>query len=81
MKIGKSDSIETITPEHWQKLAAETKVSWPLPRQRIGHLSQRTLDALANDDLRTAATDDAVFDKAKSLITARASWYQKRISR
>ena len=33
MKIGKSDSIETITPEHWQKMAAETKVSWPLLRE------------------------------------------------
>jgi len=80
MKIGKSDSIETITPEHWQKLAAETQTSWPLLRERIGHLSERTMDALASDDVR-AATDGAMFEKTKSLISERASWYKTRISR
>jgi len=40
----------------------------PFCRERIGHLSERTLDALADNDLRAAASDDAMFEKAKSLI-------------
>jgi hypothetical protein len=31
----KSDSIEKITPGHWQKLAEETATNWPLLRQRL----------------------------------------------
>ncbi len=37
------------------------------------------MDALADDDLRTGATDDAMFGKARSLISERAPWLRKRI--
>jgi serine/threonine-protein kinase HipA len=81
MKIGKSDSIETITPDHWQKMAAETHASWPLLRERIQYLSMRTMDALANDDLRAAANDTATFEKVRSLIGERASWFHRTVRR
>ncbi|HTY61518.1 MAG TPA: type II toxin-antitoxin system HipA family toxin, partial [Acidobacteriota bacterium] len=46
MKIGKSDSIERITPAHWQKMAQESRVGWPMLRERIADLCGKVVDRL-----------------------------------
>lgn len=73
MKIGKSDSIETITPAHWQKMAKETRISWPMLRERIAALCQRTLTALRDTDLRKATDNAPTADRVAGIIEARAS--------
>ncbi|HZL35161.1 MAG TPA: type II toxin-antitoxin system HipA family toxin [Tepidisphaeraceae bacterium] len=72
MKIGKSDSMETITPTHWQKMAVESGLSWPLLRERIADLSQRTLNCLRDDSLRGASNDTAIADHVSGIIEVRA---------
>jgi serine/threonine-protein kinase HipA len=73
MKIGKSDSIETVTPAHWQKMAQETHVSWPLLRERIADLSGRTLAELPNTRASIATNDLTTADRVAGIIEGRAS--------
>jgi serine/threonine-protein kinase HipA len=73
MKIGKSDSMETVTPAHWQKMAEETRVGWPTLRERIVDLSQKTLTGLQDKSVRHAANDTATVDRVAAIIEQRAT--------
>lgn len=73
MKIGKSDSIETITPAHWQKMAQETRVGWPMLRERIADLCGKTLAGLRDTEVRGAAHDATTVDHVAGIIEKRAS--------
>jgi serine/threonine-protein kinase HipA len=73
MKIGKSESMETITPAHWQKMAEETRVSWPMLRERIADLSHRTVTGLQDAAVRSAANDTITVDRVAGIIEERAS--------
>ena len=68
MKIGKSDSLETITPAHWQKMAEESRVSWPMPREIIVDHSQKTLAGLHDKGVRQPANDTATVDRVAAII-------------
>jgi hypothetical protein len=64
--------METITPTHWQKMAAESRLSWPRIRERIADLSQRTIACLHDDSVRSAANDSAIADHVAGIIERRA---------
>ena len=70
MKIGKSDSLESITAAHWQKMAQETQVGWPMLRDRIGELGQRTLEVLRSDAVRRCVAEA---HRVASIIEQRAA--------
>ncbi len=84
MKIGKSDSIETITPAHWQKMAQECRVGWPMLRERIGDLCGKVIEGLRNKDVQAphqslrhgagqaAANDLAMAERVDGIIQERA---------
>jgi serine/threonine-protein kinase HipA len=72
MKIGKSDSIERITPAHWQKMARESSVGWPMLRERIADLCGKCIDGLRNEAVLSAANDPAVVDRVAGIIQERA---------
>ena len=78
MKIGKSESIETITRAHWQKMAEETRVSWPMLRERIADLSHRTLTSLKGATVRSAAHDTPTADRVAGIIEGRVSAWLPR---
>jgi len=73
MKIGKSESIETITPAHWQKMAQESCVGWPMLRERIMGLCAKTVDGLQNKDAIRATNDAAMAERVAGIIEERAS--------
>ena len=73
MKIGKSDSIETITPAHWQKMAQECRVGWPMLRERIVDLCGRAIDGLRNEDVLAATNDPAMTERVAGIIQERAA--------
>ena len=79
MKIGKSDSMETITPAHWQKMAEETRVNWPILRERMVDLSQKTLTGLQDKGVRQAANDTATVDRVTAIIEGRATSLVQRL--
>jgi hypothetical protein len=73
MKIGRSDSLKAIRAAHWQKMATEIGVGWPMLRERIADLSQRTLTAVQNAGLRSTSNDPATADRVAKIIEERAT--------
>ncbi len=74
MKIGPCESIEKIRSAHWQKMAEETGVGWPMLRERIASLSRRTADALRDTAVRHRAGDDAAMvERIAGIIEKRAA--------
>jgi len=81
MKIGKSGSIENVTPVHWQKMALECRVGWPMLRERIADLCDRVIDGLRNEDLPAAANDLSMIERVSEIIRERAASLLRSISR
>jgi len=73
MKIGPSESIENITPTHWQKMAQEARLGWPMLRERIVDLCGKTLAGLRDKDVRSATNDAATVGRVAGIIEDRAS--------
>jgi serine/threonine-protein kinase HipA len=73
MKIGKSDSIEKITPAHWRKMAQESRVGWPMLRERIADLCGKVIDGLQNKDLLAATNDLTTAERVAGIIQERAA--------
>ena len=46
MKIGQCDSLDAITPVHWQKMTAEARLGWPMVRERLADLCRALQTAL-----------------------------------
>jgi serine/threonine-protein kinase HipA len=73
MKIGQGDSIERITPAHWQKMARESLVGWPMLRERIADLCGKCIEGLRNDDVLGAANDLPMAERVAGIIQERAA--------
>jgi serine/threonine-protein kinase HipA len=73
MKIGKSQSIETITPAHWQKMTQECRVGWPMLRERIVELCGKVLDELQRGVVLAAADDPTMTNRVASIIHERTT--------
>ncbi len=75
MKVGNSESIETIMPAQWQKMTQETHLGWPMVRERMTELSRRTLGAL--QELRPG---DAMSRRVARIVDERASALLHRLA-
>ncbi len=75
MKIGKSESIETITPAHWQKMAGECRVGWPMLRERIVDLCGKCIDGLRDEAVLNAANDPGMVERVAGIIKERAALF------
>ncbi len=73
MKIGKSDSIETITSAHWRKMAQDTGLGWPMVRERIVNQAQAVRVELAKPDLHQATGDESMSKRVADIIEQRAT--------
>ncbi len=73
MKIGQSDSIETITLAHWKKMTEETRLGWPMVRERITGLCRKTRAVLQDSRAWETPGDAATADRVASIVEARAS--------
>ena len=81
MKIGGSDSIDTITPEHWQKMAKETQIGWPGLREHINNLCTQTLANLRTGIVLTASPDEAMTQRVTAIIEERTSRLLRSLTR
>ena len=68
MKLGKARSINDMTLTHFQRMAEESQLGWPLVRERIAKLSQRIRDVLDNHSLDS---EDEMASKVAKLISGR----------
>ncbi|MFZ2656644.1 MAG: type II toxin-antitoxin system HipA family toxin [Victivallales bacterium] len=73
MKIGQSESIKTITAVNWQKMTHEARLGWPMVKERIMGLSQKTIDTLQKPQLKGMAGGDAMSGRVAGIIEERAS--------
>ena len=73
MKIGKSDSIEAIAPAHWQKMAHECRVGWPMLRERIVDLCGKVIEGLRSKDTLAATNDLTMAERVGGIIQERAA--------
>ncbi|MBI5528664.1 MAG: type II toxin-antitoxin system HipA family toxin [Deltaproteobacteria bacterium] len=73
MKIGGSDSIRAITAAHWKKMSQETRLGWPMVRERIERLCRTTLDALQEPGLKDASGDSAMFERISGIVAENAA--------
>ena len=79
MKIGQSDSIEEITPIHWQRMTQECSLGWPMLRERIAQLCHKTLARLSDTGVRGAANNDTTMARVAGIIEERASLLLRRL--
>jgi serine/threonine-protein kinase HipA len=73
MKIGNSESIEAITPVHWQKMAQESRVGWPMLRERIANLCVKTIAGLGNKEILAVGNDSAMSERVAAIIQERSA--------
>ena len=73
MKIGQCDSLDVITPAHWQKMTREARLGWPPVRERLANLCRTVQTQLREPALRQATGDDAMFERVAVIIGNRAA--------
>ncbi|OGV66116.1 MAG: hypothetical protein A2283_15230 [Lentisphaerae bacterium RIFOXYA12_FULL_48_11] len=73
MKIGKGDSLEDIKPTHWEKMAAETQLGWPMIRSRMMELAQVILDRIHDAQAKSGTTDRAMTDRVAAIVSERTT--------
>ena len=73
MKIGKGDSLEAITPTHWEKMAAETQLGWPMIRTRMMELAKIILDRLHDAQAKSGTIDRAMTDRIAAIVSERTT--------
>ena len=60
-------------PVHWQKMAQESRVGWPMLRERIVDLCGKTIAGLRHDDVLSAPNDAAMAARVAGIIQERAA--------
>jgi len=65
--------MDNVTPSHWKYMAEETRLGWPMLRERLTQMAQRILSGLDNPALHQAFSDDGVFEDVSWIIRERAS--------
>jgi serine/threonine-protein kinase HipA len=73
MKIGQCDSLDAITPVHWQKMTTEARLGWPMVRERLADLCRALQTALHALPLRQATGDNAIFERVAAIVENRTA--------
>lgn len=48
MKIGRSETLDSITVDHWRRMADESRLGWPLLRERVERMAGRVVAEVAD---------------------------------
>ena len=51
MKIGRCNSITAVNAGDWRQMTQETRLGWPMVRDRMAELAEKTVKALREPDL------------------------------
>jgi serine/threonine-protein kinase HipA len=73
MKIGRGESIEAIAPAHWRRMTEETRLGWPMVRERMADLCRKTVDRLRDPGVRSAANEKTTVDRVTGIVEKCAS--------
>lgn len=71
MKLGSAWKLAEVSPEHFQQLAKEAGLGWPLMRERLTHLCERIIET-AEKTQATEPEAEKVWRKLSTLVCDRA---------
>ena len=77
MKIGRSETMDSITAVHWKKMAEESKIGWPMVRDRIRQLSQVVATAVPQIREECSSHNPAKTAEVAAIILKRAEAFKK----
>ena len=80
MKIGRNESIETITAVHWKKMSEESKIGWPMVRDHIRQISQAVADNIRPIEEQCASQNPSKTLEVADIIHSRAESIQQGLS-
>jgi serine/threonine-protein kinase HipA len=80
MKIGKGKTLNEIEPVHFQKMATENRLGWPMVRERMGGLCRKVLEVLNERNLQSEATDTAMAAQVAGITSERASYMLRKLA-
>lgn len=73
MKIGKAKSLNEVTPDHFHKMATETRLGWPMIHERLRELCRRVAEALKDCSLLPETTDPEMTGQVAKIVSERTS--------
>lgn len=80
MKIGRSDSIDAVRLEHWQKMSKDCDLEWSMVKEQLTRLCCRIQTSLSDPALRKATGDDLIFERISGIILKQVA-FQLQISK
>lgn len=80
MKIGRSESIETLTAVHWKKMAEESNIGWPMVRDRIRQIAQTVAKTIRPVEAVCSSQNPAKASEVADMILRRAESIQEGLS-
>ena len=80
MKIGKGKSLNEIKPFHFQEMATENDLGWPMIRERMARLCRKVLDVLSERNLASETTDAAMAGHVARITSERTSDVLKKLA-
>ena len=79
MKIGKGKSLNEIEPVHFQEMAAENDLGWPMIRERMTKLCQKVLEVLSERNLQSETTNAAMAGNVARITNERTSYMVRKL--
>ena len=73
MKIGKGKSLGEITPAHFRKMAEETRLGWPMMRERLALLCAKIDDAVSDHSFTRDLGDEPMREVVSEVVAARTT--------
>lgn len=80
MKIGKGRSLNEIEPHHFQKMAVENNLGWPMMRERMARLCRKVLDVLSEHNLQSETIDVGMAGHVARITSERTSELIKKLA-
>ena len=72
MKIGSALSLTEVSPEHFKQLCGQSKLGWPMVRERIGEICRKILETIhdreALPSLRNKTVNDIVAQRSDRML-------------
>ena len=72
MKIGSASSLTEVSPEHFKQLCGQSKLGWPMVRERIGEPCRKTLETIHDREalpiLRNPTVNNIVAQRSDRML-------------
>jgi hypothetical protein len=74
MKIGRGKLLNEIEPVHFQKMAGENDLGWPMIRERMERFCCKVLDVISERNLQSETTNEEMAQHVAEIVSQRTSY-------